>query len=241
MFLKNHIKYVKVMKNLITNSNFKIEFSASFDLYLIAVSMGGIYKHDYRAALRYSFPVYSRILKKKFCITLLVYSTGSIIITNLPLLITHTNENFEAQQEICGMVFERIKQITKFAVIKKRRIIKLHGSKDYNSHELTENFGLCAFNNITLSFKSRILINKFKFEPFDKITDLLVENFKNYSITTLDERDYFPAAKLSVLGNSLNSVKINFTIYKDFGQVLITGVKCFSDTLILCELLKNIV
>ena len=225
------------MSTLITNSNIKLEFACKFNLYSLVLKFGGIYKKDYRAAVRLRFVVYSFILKKKFMITILVYSTGSIIITNLPFLVDSRFQNIGAQSEITNLVFSKIKEISKCGVYSAERSVKIHGSKIFDEFKILNNWILCSVNNITLSFKSQELSYNFDRAMAEECIQILQAKLPDYNISEFDNPDSFPAFKLFIVGNLVNGVKINLTIYKLHGQIMFTGIKNFSD----CALIGDIV
>ena len=217
------------MSRLITNSNLKLEFSGRIDLYRLVLEIGGTLRKDFKAALRHKFDIKSKSLNRRFIITLLIYSTGSIIITNLPFLIDSELNNECVQAEINTKLFEKVKVITKFISCKSNRRVKIHGSKEHDTFNLSRFNLICSFNNVTLSFKSLQFATQLTLKSLDTIADSIQHKMPGFNAYTIDNRDFFPAAKLFVVGTPETGVKINFTIYKQFGQVNVTGIKSFSD------------
>lgn len=222
--------------SLITNGNFKFEFSQKFDLTKLVLKFGGILRRDFKAALRHSFMIYSK--PRKFKITLLVYATGSIILTNLPFLIDSQLENIKLQNDINTQLVDRIFAIARYGVVAEEmdKMIKLNGHR--GTFKLSNNFGLCTFNNVTLSFKSSELASFFHKEHFGVFVDKLRLALPEFLVNFIDNQDFFPAAKISIVGRANNEgIKKNMTVYKQIGQVNISGVKNFND----CHILQKII
>lgn len=226
------------MSRLITNSNFKLEITRRFNLHSLVVQIGGILGKNFKAALKHSFIVYSRILNRRFIITLLIYSTGSIIVTNLPLLVDSKFSNIDAQLEINNQLFKKLHEICLLAVPSDvRRNVNVHGSKIHETLALLPNYGCCSFNNISISFKSLELARAFETKSFSACIKEMELALPEFNISGVDNRDYFTASKIFVVGTAEDSVKINFTFFKQFGQVICSGVKSYSD----CFILKRVI
>lgn len=224
---------------LITNSNFKIEISRRFNISNLVLKIGGVFVSQFKGAINHNFIIYSKQLNKKFLITLLIYSTGSIVITNLPLLISNSYNNISIQTDINKQLFRKIIDICRYSIPSlRRRNINIHGSKLYQKFTLLPNFISCSFNNISLSFKSNEIIKKFEEKSIKTVINEIIEAFPDFIISLIDNRDYFTASKIYVSGKNNDCVKMSFTFFSQFGQVICSGIKSFSDVVIFQKIVK---
>lgn len=191
--------------SLITNTNIKLEFRVKLDLELIIIKYGGVLKSDYHAALRHIDIL--TIASFSYLITLLIYSTVSaVIITNFPFHL----EDINLINTICTQLLSKIFEMINYGQVKNLdKSVKIHGSKVFDSFKLKDNYALCSLNNITISFKSKELIKLFTENDFSvimrKLENKISSTFFPCKITFVDNRDFFPAAKITINGEKETS------------------------------------